>query len=135
LDLVTGEISYASAGHDSPYVLGGKRSLRQLATEGGPPLGAVDAFLYPIDRDRIEPGEVLLLYTDGVTEAENADRALYGRGRLVEALAAVPTGDVRKLVAAVIDDVRRFIGGAEQADDVTVLVLRRVDTAAGPSGR
>jgi hypothetical protein len=54
-------------------------------TEGGPPLGADDGFLYPVDHDRIEPGEVLLLYTDGVTEAENADHALYGHNRLAEA--------------------------------------------------
>jgi len=134
LDLETGEIAYASAGHDSPFIIGGKKGLRQLMTEGGPPLGAVDTFLYPIDRDRIEPGEVLLLYTDGVTEAENADRALYGRNRLAEALAKAPTGDVRTLVAAVIDDVRRFVGKAEQADDVTVLAVRRAEEAGGPTG-
>jgi serine phosphatase RsbU (regulator of sigma subunit)/CHASE2 domain-containing sensor protein len=134
LDLATGELSYASAGHASPYVLGGKRGLRQLTTEGGPPLGAVDTFLYPIDRDRIEPGEVLLLYTDGITEAENADRALYGRSRLAEALAKAPIGDARNLVRAVLDDVRSFVGRAEQADDVTVLALRRVAGAGGPIG-
>ena len=135
LDLATGEVAFASAGHDSPFILDDKKGLRQLTTEGGPPLGAVDTFRYPIDRDRIELGEVLLLYTDGITEAENADRALYGRNRLAKALASAPTGDARNLVAAVIDDVRRFIGEAEQADDVTVLALRRADTAGGPTGR
>ena len=134
LDLQTGELSFASAGHDSPFVLGGKRGLYQLATEGGPPLGAVDPFLYPIDRDRIDPGEILLLYTDGVTEAEDPDRSFYGRGRLAEALAKIPTSDVRELVAAVIRDVRRFTGAAEQADDVTVLAVRRAIVAGRVSG-
>jgi adenylate cyclase len=131
LELKSGEVSYASAGHDSPFILGSDRGLRKLTTEGGPPLGAADNFLYPIDRDRIAPGEVLLLYTDGVTEAENADHALYGHNRLAETLAKAPTNDARNLVAAVIDDVRRFTGEAEQADDVTVLALRRATRAAG----
>ena len=62
--------------------------LRQLVTEGGPPLGAVEDFRFPIDHDRIEPGEVLLLFTDGVTEAENAEHTLYSSDRLAKALAA-----------------------------------------------
>jgi len=131
LDLGTGDISYASAGHDSPFILGSDRGLRQLTTEGGPPLGAADNFLYPVDQDRIAPGEVLLLFTDGVTEAQNSENALYGHNRLAKALAKAPTNDARNLVAAVIDDVRRFVGGAEQADDVTVLALRRANGAAG----
>ena len=132
LDLGTGEIAYASAGHESPFVLGGSSGLRQLVTEGGPPLGAIDGFPYPVDRDRIEPGEVLLLYTDGVTDAENADRALYGSKRLVEVLADAPVADAERAVAAVIDDVRRFVGDAEQADDITVLALRRWQAGAPP---
>jgi sigma-B regulation protein RsbU (phosphoserine phosphatase) len=126
LDLGTGEIAYASAGHDSPFVLGGNGGLRQLVTEGGPPLGATEGFPYPVDHDRIAPGEVLLLYTDGVTEAENADHSLYSSKRLVEVLAHAPVADAERAVAAVIEDISRFVGGAEQADDITVLALRRV---------
>jgi serine phosphatase RsbU (regulator of sigma subunit) len=130
LDLVSGEVAYASAGHDSPFVLGGGAGLRQLVTEGGPPLGAVEDFRFPIDHDRIEPGEVLLLFTDGVTEAENAEHKLYSADRLAKALARAATVDAQHVVTAVIDDVSRFVGGAEQADDMTVLALRRVGGAA-----
>ena len=133
LDLGSGEVAYASAGHDSPFVLGGGAGLRQLVTEGGPPLGAVEDFRFPIDHDRIELGEVLLLFTDGVTEAENADHKLYSSERLAKALATAATVDAQHVVAAVIDDVSRFVGDAEQADDMTVLALRRVGGAAtGP---
>jgi serine phosphatase RsbU (regulator of sigma subunit)/CHASE2 domain-containing sensor protein len=132
LDLGTGEIAYASAGHDSPFILHGNGGLRQLLTEGGPPLGVSEGFPYPVDRDRIEPGEVLLLYTDGVTEAENTDHALYSSKRLVEVLAHAPVADAERAVAAVIEDVGRFVGGAEQADDITVLALRRVASRAPP---
>ena len=104
--------------------------MRRLVTEGGPPLGAVDDFRYPIDHDRIEPGEVLLLYTDGVTEAENANHTLYSSERLTTALGKVPVLDAHGVVVAVIDDVSRFVGGAEQADDMTLLALRRVASRA-----
>jgi adenylate cyclase len=126
LDLGSGEVDFASAGHDAPFILGGKTGLRRLVTEGGPPLGAVDDFRYPIDHDRIEPGEVLLLYTDGVTEAENANHTLYSSERLTIALGKATVVDAQRVVAAVIDDVSRFVGGAEQADDMTLLALRRV---------
>jgi adenylate cyclase len=130
LDLGSGEVAYASAGHDSPFVLGGGTGLRQLVTEGGPPLGTVEDFRFPIDHDRIELGEVLLLFTDGITEAENADHKLYSSDRLAKALATAATIDAQHVVAVVIDDVSRFVGGAEQADDMTVLALRRVGGAA-----
>lgn len=131
LDLATGNVIFASAGHEAPFVLGEKSGLRQLATEGGPPLGAIEGFPYPVDRDRIEPGEVLLLYTDGVTDAENADRQRYGIRRLAVRLATAPTTDLRSVVATVIDELRDFIGEAEQADDITLLALRRVAGTAG----
>ena len=126
LDLGSGKVDYASAGHDSPFVLGGSTGLRQLVTEGGPPLGAVDEFRYPVDHDRVEPGEVLLLFTDGVTEAVNDKHVLYSSERLAKALATAKVFDARRVVTAVIDDVSRFIGGAEQADDMTLLAVRRV---------
>jgi len=126
LDLGSGAVDFASAGHDSPFVLGGTAGLRQLVTEGGPPLGAIEEFRYPIDHDQVEPGEVLLLFTDGVTEAENRDHRLYSSERLAKALAATRVSDARRVVTAVIDDVSRFIGGAEQGDDMTLLALRRV---------
>jgi len=129
LDLASGNVVYANAGHEAPFIISGRKGLRQLVTEGGPPLGAIDGFSYPVDRDRIEPGEILLLYTDGVTEAEDADRRLYGVKRLEKMLVSLPVAEAQRLVAAVIDDLRRFIGEAEQADDITLMALRRV---AGP---
>ena len=130
LDLRSGAVDYASAGHDSPFILGGNAGLRQLVTEGGPPLGAVDEFRYPVDHDRVEPGEVLLLFTDGVTEAENVERTLYSSERLAKILATAQVFDARRVVTAVIDDVSRFIGAAEQADDITLLAVRRVASTA-----
>jgi len=95
-----------------------------------PHFGAVEEFRYPIDHDRVQTGEVLLLSTEGITEAENGEHTLYTSERLAKALATVQVVDAQRVVAAVIDDVSRFVGGAEQADDMTLLALRRVAGAA-----
>jgi serine phosphatase RsbU (regulator of sigma subunit)/CHASE2 domain-containing sensor protein len=126
LDLASGEILYASAGHDSPFVIRDGREPRQLATEGGPPLGAVEEFAFPLDRDHLEPGEVLLLYTDGVTEAQDKAGAFYSADRLAALLATTPAENAQSVVVSAFADVRRFAGDAEQADDITLLAIRRV---------
>ena len=115
LDLVSGELAYASAGHDAPFLLqpgllqaGGR--LRQLETRGGPPLGAVEHFRFPVDRDRCERGAVLLLYTDGVTEAQNPVGSLYSAERLTALLGALPATSSAAAVDAAFDDVRHFAG-------------------------
>ena len=121
LDLASGELAYASAGHDAPFLLQAGGRLRQLETRGGPPLGAVEHFRFPVDRDRCERGAVLLLYTDGVTEAQNPGGSLFSVERLTALLGALPATGTRTIVDAVFDDVRHFAGDAEPADDITLL--------------
>jgi serine phosphatase RsbU (regulator of sigma subunit) len=125
LDLNSGDLVYASAGHDSPLVIMAGRKLRELVTEGGPPLGAVADFPYPLSRDRLETDAILLLYTDGVTEAQNADGVLFGSRRLSECLTDVQANSAHGATDLVFDSLRRFVGGADQFDDITVLALRR----------
>src|SRR6185312_15484129 len=115
LDLVSGKIAYASAGHDSPYLLRAGSPMLRLDTEGGPPLGTVDDFPFPVDTARLEPGDVLLLYTDGVTEAKDAGSAFYGSARLGDLLSSAAGATARSTVELVREDVRRFVGHAEQA--------------------
>lgn len=125
LDLASGELRYASAGHDRPFLLRDGRGLRQLETAGGPPLGVVEEFPFPVERDRLEGDAVLLLYTDGVTEAQDSGGGLYSSARLAAALAGTPAHSARTVVDFCFDAVRRFVGDAEQADDITVLAIRR----------
>ena len=125
LNLATGDLAYASAGHDLPLILAPDARPRQLTTVGGPPLGAVEDFTYPIDHDRLDPGAVLLLYTDGVTEAENTDRAFYTAARLMRAAAAASLVSAGAVLDAVLADLRAFVGTAEQADDIALIALRR----------
>jgi adenylate cyclase len=124
LDLASGLLVYVNAGHDSPFVLRAGAEPLLLTGEGGPPLGTVDHFPYPLERRQLLAGDLLLLYTDGVTEAQNADCALYGTSRLERLLTSAPTASARSLVDFVREDVRRFVAGAEQTDDITLLALR-----------
>ena len=102
---------------------------RQLETVGGPPLGVVDDFSFPVDHDFLDLGQVLLLYTDGVTEATDGALTLYGKERLISLLAVTPPDDARGVIDAVIVDVLGFARGAEQADDIALLALRRTAPA------
>jgi serine phosphatase RsbU (regulator of sigma subunit) len=126
LDLGTGVLEYCNAGHDPPYVVpagGGLPS--RLAEVGGPPLCVLDGFEYVAHRRRLAIGEALCLVTDGVTEATNPAGELYGRDRLETRLAALPAGVAAKdVVAAIREDVERFVAGAEPADDLAIMVLR-----------
>jgi serine phosphatase RsbU (regulator of sigma subunit) len=125
VDLASGELVYASAGHDRPFLLHDGKALRQLETPGGPPLGVIEGYPFPIERDRLDDGAVLLLYTDGVTEAQDAGGGFYTATRLTTALAGISAGNARLVVDACFEAVRRFVGDAEQADDITVLAVRR----------
>ena len=124
LDLDSGELVYCNAGHDPVYALRPQGPPRKLDYGGRPPLCVLDGFPYPLGRERLVPGETLCLITDGITEATNHAGKLYGHKRL-EALLAVQAGQVpAELVEAVRRDVADFVGGAEQADDLSVLALR-----------
>jgi serine phosphatase RsbU (regulator of sigma subunit)/CHASE2 domain-containing sensor protein len=131
LELGTGELFYANAGHEEPVVLRHGVGPTALKGDSGPPLGALDDFKYQVSRGQMSPGEMLILYTDGVTEAQNSVRAFYGETRLKQALNARPAASsAKEVVELVRQDVRRFVGGAEQFDDITLLAVRWF----GPSG-
>lgn len=125
LDLATGELEYANAGHDPPFILRPGQAPTQLLSVGGPPLCAVDDFEYPAEQAVLQAGECLVLFTDGVPEAQNDDGQLYSMTRVAAALAAAPETGPEQVIARLIADVRRFTDGAEPADDIAILALRR----------
>ena len=123
LDLSSGQLDYVNAGHDPPFVLRPDAEPRELSGRGGPPLGAVDPLVCPVERLRLQAGDLLLLYTDGATESENKDHVFYGIARLRTLLASSREATARDLVELVRADIRRFATGADQADDITLLAL------------
>lgn len=127
LDLESGVLDYCNAGHENPVVL--QTTLGEctpLAEGAGPPLCAVDGFLYRSGRRQMKPGEVICVVTDGVADAQDPGRARYGIARLHALLARLARTGVtaRDVVDTVGADVAAFVAGAEPTDDITVLALR-----------
>jgi len=123
LDLTSGQLAYVNAGHDPPFVLRPDAEPTELSGGGGPPLGAVERLVCPVERVRLQAGDLLLLYTDGATESENKDHAFYGIARLRALLASSREVTAKGLVESVRADIRRFATGTDQADDITLLGL------------
>lgn len=127
LNIATGELHFCNAGHDAPILLRAGEAPLAVSGEGGPPLCIVEDFPYVTETIRLEPGDVLCITTDGITEAMNAKGELLGRERTEAALAAMPQDASAQAItdglqAAVAD----FVAGAEPSDDLTILTVRWV---------
>ena len=127
LDLETGEFNYSSAGHDQPILLSKDRPVHQLQDFTGLPAGLVGGTSYPVGTNRLRPGDQLVLFSDGVSEALNADRDAYGIDRLIGLLDGMPHNlSPRERIESILEDVRAFVGDAEQSDDLTLMVVERM---------
>ena len=123
LDIGSGELVYTNAGHNPPYFKRADGTLERLDRRHGPVVGAVEGMVYKEDRDRMAPGDLLLLYTDGVTEARGPDDAMFSEERLRDLLASRKATGVEHVVADTVAAVRDFEQETEQADDITLLAL------------
>ena len=133
LDIRTGEVEYTNAGHNPPYILQGCGELKLLNTRHGTALGVVENQEYGSSRITLEEGDALVLYTDGVVEAMNPEFHEFGAGSLRQVLARDRGLEPRIIGGDIVAAVDRFADGAEQADDITLLVLkyRKNGIAAG----
>jgi len=132
LDLATGQLDYVNAGHPPPPRLGHDGSVETVDAPPGPPLGAIPSHVYAPRRLGLRTGDGLLLYTDGVTEAENGRLEQFSSPRLEACLRDVARASPAEIVAAVIGSVRGFVGDNPPSDDLTLLVLRYRGPASGP---
>ena len=121
LDLATGRLSYANAGHENPACrkAGGKFEL--IAEKHDMVLAAMDGLPYKEHERILEPGDTVFIYTDGVPEATDAHEKMFGTDRMIESLNRDPDADVTQLLANIRKDVDAFVGDAPQFDDLTVL--------------
>jgi len=124
LDMRTGEVRYASAGHNPPVLVRASGAPEYIPTRQEPVAGAMEGVEYTTDTLTLAPGDLMLLYTDGVTEAMNPALELYGEARLLNRAAALAAADTKDLCARLSEDVHAFADGAEQSDDITLLALR-----------
>ena len=121
----TGEVTYANAGHNPPYLVRADGSVEMLPLSKDIVAGAFDDFQYSQESLQLEPGDTLLLYTDGVTEAINTEDKEYGEGRLEKQLAQCSNLSCQEIIDKVKEDVKAFAGEAEQSDDITLFALKR----------
>ena len=124
-DLTTGQVDYTNAGHNPPYILHADGSVEMLKNDCNLVLGAVEDMKYNSQSLQLNPGDALVMYTDGVTEAENKAHDQFGESRLETELAALQGADSKQIVQTVLAKVREFAAGAPQSDDITQLVIRR----------
>jgi sigma-B regulation protein RsbU (phosphoserine phosphatase) len=123
LDLRDRTLSYCNAGHTTPYLLSGGQ-LSALPTARGRLLGVTADARYVTQSRALAGGELLFLFTDGVTECEDASGHFFEDARLEDALRAAAGGDARGVVEAVVSAVRGFAGAARQSDDITAMALK-----------
>jgi sigma-B regulation protein RsbU (phosphoserine phosphatase) len=129
LDIRTGQLAYSNAGHNLPYVLS-NGAVMALPKTGGMALGVTEAVNFHAGQLLLKPGDQLVLYTDGVTEAMDKDNQLFSVSRLETILRSVNGLNSKAVIENVVKEVHRFSTGAPQSDDITLLVLGYM----GPNG-
>jgi serine phosphatase RsbU (regulator of sigma subunit)/anti-sigma regulatory factor (Ser/Thr protein kinase) len=131
LDPVSGHLRFANAGHDLPYVKTADGVVELRAR--GMPLGLMPGMAYEEKEATLEPGDSVLLHSDGIVEAHDPERDMFGFPRLKETMADVAGG--QELIDRVLSDLEAFTGAeAEQEDDITMVTLQRSAGVAHVSG-
>ena len=124
-DSTSGELVYSNGGHNPPLVLHADGSSSLLAQDPGVALGIAPEFNYDMYNATLAPGEALILYTDGVTEAENEKTEQFGLDRLRDILGGASPTSAREINTKIFEAVKEFAGRAPQFDDITCLTLYR----------
>jgi len=121
----TGEVTYANAGHNPPYLMRANGSIQTLPMSKDIVAGVIDDFQFTEETIRLEQGDTLLLFTDGVTEATDPEFNEYGDTRLIDLLGQMVNSNCQQIIDTIKADVKAFAGEAEQSDDITLLAIKR----------
>lgn len=130
LDVRNGDVAFCNAGHPPPMIRRADGTVEAIRDVSGVALGVMEDLEYETGRFHLAPGEVVHVYTDGVTEAQDSADALYEEYRLIEELGALDDSAPEAVIARVLRSVEAFVGEAPQFDDITMLTLR-FDRAGG----
>ena len=124
LDLTTGHLRYCNAGHNAPLVIGSDGRVIPLPVVPNLPLGLFDGFPYEGQEMQVDKQMMLYLFTDGVNEAENNQKELFGDLRLASLLRRKSAQEPSDIIAATFDEVNSHADDAEQSDDITVMCIK-----------
>jgi phosphoserine phosphatase RsbU/P len=123
LDPLSGELLYINAGHESAFVIS-RNQLKKRLEPTGPAVGMLPDMEFTIEAATLQPGDSLLLYTDGITDALNPTEQQFAEPRLIEA-AVSPAPSAQALIKNIMSALDKHIAGREQYDDVTLLAVQR----------
>src|SRR5271156_4216016 len=137
-----GHLKFINAGHPSPFLIR-HGVAEEPFSEGSYPVGLVPEAEYAVARLKLEPGDTMVLFSDGVTEAMDPDEELFGVPRLRQVLTGQPEGPLDQIQKSILEAVENFARGASQADDLTLLIVRyraagarsSTDTDAAPAAQ
>lgn len=124
LNVRTGELSYCNGGHNLPYILPADGKVKELKDVGGLLLGKFENAPYEMNTVKLKPGDTVVTFTDGVTEAENEEESYFDEERVTAYLEKHPVKSLNSLVKGLFLEVMKFVGSAPQSDDITVLSVR-----------
>jgi sigma-B regulation protein RsbU (phosphoserine phosphatase) len=125
LDASTGDLAFANAGHNPPIIMRASGEA-QMLEGGGPVLGILPTAIYREQHAHLEEGDMLVLYSDGVTEANNPSFDEFGEDRFIEVLRQYRNEPATSIVEAVTKALTDFAAEAPQADDITLVVAKRL---------
>lgn len=127
LNPVSGEVTYVNAGHNPALLFSREQGLLEALANTGMPLGVEADAVYTQRTVQLKPGDFLVLYTDGITEAIDSQEQQYGLNRLERAVLAASTLSAQALATTIEEDLKVFTGPSAPSDDVTLMVVRRVN--------
>lgn len=123
LNTETGLLSYSNGGHNPPYILRNDETI-VLPSQHKPALGVIDDIEYKIDEFQLQEGDLLLMFTDGVSEAQNTNDELYGENRIMNFLKTNKELNPTDINTQLYSSINEFCGDAEQFDDITILSFK-----------
>ena len=130
LDLTTGKGMAANAGHEKPAIRRAGQNYEFVRTKHSPAVAVMEGMKFREHEFELHPGDSLYIYTDGVAEATNAQNALFGDERMMEALNSNPDASPKELLQNVQQAIDEFVGDAPQFDDITMLCLKYKGTGS-----
>lgn len=124
VDVKTGEMVYVNCGHNPPLIKTNSNEYKYLECESNIVLGAFDDFDYKIHQTKLNKGDVICLYTDGITEAVNSEKKMYGEEKLLEKINEFDNDDIKSMALDIKNDVLRYSQNVERSDDLTLLIFK-----------
>lgn len=125
IDLITGEMEYTNAGHNPPLIYrAAEGRFSYMEPQKGFVLGGMPDFKYTLEKGKLEEGDIVFTYSDGVTEAMDPDNNQYSEQRLIDKLNSIELKDVNNIEKLIKEDIISFVNGAEQSDDITMLIFK-----------